>query len=106
MIQIAFQEVADGLAARKTYTDQMTAQEGLVEASRDYYRLAERRYRTGVDSNLTFLDAQRSLFTAEQALISDRLAQLQDEVDLYKALRGGWSGESGSSSTYSEDASN
>ncbi len=90
-IQIAFQEVADGLAARKTYTDQMTAQEGLVEASRDYYRLAERRYRTGVDSNLTFLDAQRSLFTAEQALISDRLAQLQAEVNLYKALGGGWS---------------
>jgi len=90
-IQTAFQEVADGLAARKTFTDQMNAQRDLVKASQDYYRLAERRYRTGIDSNLTFLDAQRSLFAAQQTLISDRLAQLQAEVNLFKALGGGWS---------------
>lgn len=89
-IQIAFQEVANGLAARKTYRDQLAAQRDLVTASQDYYRLAEHRYRTGVDSNLTLLDAQRSLYSAEQTLISDRLAQLQSEVNLFKALGGGW----------------
>lgn len=89
-IQTGFQEVSDGLAARKTYTDQLNAQRDLVSASEDYYRLAERRYRIGVDSNLTFLDAQRSLFSNQQALIGDRLAQLMAEVNLYRALGGGW----------------
>ncbi|WP_367375293.1 AdeC/AdeK/OprM family multidrug efflux complex outer membrane factor [Pseudomonas lini] len=89
-IQAAFQEVSDGLTARKTYVDQLQAQNDLVNASQDYYRLAERRYRIGVDSNLTFLDAQRSLFSNQQRLINDRLAQLQAEVNLYRALGGGW----------------
>ncbi|AIR87946.1 AdeC/AdeK/OprM family multidrug efflux complex outer membrane factor [Pseudomonas cremoricolorata] len=89
-IQTAFQEVADGLAARKTFEEQLQAQRDLVAANQDYYRLAERRYRIGIDSNLTFLDAQRTLFSAQQALISDRLSQLTSEVNLYKALGGGW----------------
>ncbi|MNT18776.1 Toluene efflux pump outer membrane protein TtgC precursor [compost metagenome] len=68
----------------------MQAQRDLVAANQDYYRLAERRYRIGVDSNLTFLDAQRQLFNTQQSLISDRLSQLVSEVNLYKALGGGW----------------
>ncbi|WP_220814600.1 AdeC/AdeK/OprM family multidrug efflux complex outer membrane factor [Pseudomonas paralcaligenes] len=89
-IQIAFQEVADGLAARTTYEQQLTAQSALVDTSEEYYRLAERRFRTGVDSYLTVLDAQRQLFSARQQLIGDRLNQLTSEVNLYKALGGGW----------------
>lgn len=53
-IQTAFQEVSDGLAARQTYNEQLQAQTDFVAANQDYYRLAERRYRIGVDSNLTF----------------------------------------------------
>lgn len=89
-IQTAFQEVSDGLASRRTFKDQLQAQSDFVAANQDYYRLAERRYRIGIDSNLTFLDAQRSLFSAQQTLITDRLAQLTSEVNLYKALGGGW----------------
>ncbi len=89
-IQGAFREVSDGLAARQTYEEQLQAQRDLVSANQQYYRLAERRYLIGVDSSLTFLVAQRALFTAEQALIIDRLAQLGSEVNLYKALGGGW----------------
>ncbi|PWB33356.1 multidrug transporter [Pseudomonas sp. SDI] len=89
-IQTAFQEVSDGLAARQTFNEQLQAQRDLVAANQDYYRLAERRYRIGIDSNLTFLDAQRGLFSAQQSLISDRLSQLVSEVNLYKALGGGW----------------
>ncbi|BAP43655.1 AdeC/AdeK/OprM family multidrug efflux complex outer membrane factor [Pseudomonas sp. 21LCFQ02] len=94
-IQTAFQEVSDGLAARKTYDEQLQAQRDYVAASQDYYRLAERRYRIGIDSNLTFLDSQRSLFSAQQTLITDRLSQLTSEVNLYKALGGGWYENSG-----------
>ena len=89
-IQSAFREVSDGLAARQTYEEQLQAQRDLVSANQQYYRLAERRYLIGVDSSLTFLVAQRALFTAEQALIIDRLAQLGSEVNLYKALGGVW----------------
>jgi multidrug efflux system outer membrane protein len=88
-IQIAFSEVADGLAARGTYHQQLAAQRDLVEASAEYYRLAETRYRTGVDSQLTLLDAQRQLFASRQRLIDTRLAQLGSEIDLFKALGGG-----------------
>lgn len=88
-VQSAFREVSDGLAARGTYTDQLQAQQRLVEASQDYFRLAEGRYRTGVDSYLTLLDAQRQLFNAQQALIDARFNQLTSEVNLYKALGGG-----------------
>ena len=90
-IQVAFQEVADRLAARTTYRQQLDAQRALLETTETYYDLAERRYRTGVDSYLTLLDAQRQLFSVRQQLIADRLAQLSSEVELYKALGGGWS---------------
>ncbi|MDQ0741031.1 efflux transporter outer membrane subunit [Pseudomonas sp. W4I3] len=89
-IQTAFQEVADGLAARQTYNDQLDAQRDFVAANQRYYDLAQHRYRSGVDSNLTFLDAQRSLFSSQQALIVDRLAQLVAQVNVYTALGGAW----------------
>jgi multidrug efflux system outer membrane protein len=103
-IQTAFQEVADGLAARLTYTDQLQAQRDNVTANQEYYRLAERRYRIGVDSNLTFLDAQRQLFNAQQVLITDRLAQLVSAVNLYKALGGGWNEQTAKVEPLKEDA--
>ena len=89
-IQTAFREVADGLAAQETYTRQVQAQRSLLESSEDYYRLAERRYRAGVDNYLTLLDAQRQLYSVQQQLIADRLAQLTSEVNLFKAMGGGW----------------
>ncbi|CAM3288782.1 MULTISPECIES: AdeC/AdeK/OprM family multidrug efflux complex outer membrane factor [Pseudomonas] len=103
-IQTAFQEVSDGLAARATYNQQLQAQRDFVEANQDYYRLAERRYRIGVDSNLTFLDAQRQLFAAQQTLITDRLAQLTSEVTLYKALGGGWNEQTAKNEPVKEEA--
>ena len=89
-IQTGFREVADGLAARATYSDQVQAQRNLLAASEEYYQLAERRYRGGVDSYLNLLVAQRQLFAARQGMVGDRLAQLISEVELYKALGGGW----------------
>jgi multidrug efflux system outer membrane protein len=88
-IQTAFREVADGLAARGTLDDQLAAQQALLTASARAYRLADMRYRGGVDSYLAALDAQRSLYTAQQQLQSVRLLRLQNLVTLYKALGGG-----------------
>lgn len=92
-IQTAFQEVADGLVARKTYTDQLAAQEQLLASSQEYLDLADRRYREGIDNQLTLLDAQRLNFNAKQQKINTQLASLVSEVGLFKALGGGFDAE-------------
>ncbi|WP_395066598.1 efflux transporter outer membrane subunit [Paraburkholderia silvatlantica] len=89
-IQSAFQEVADGLAARGTYDEQIAALERSTFANQRSLTLSELRYRNGVDSYLPVLTAQTSLYTAQQSLITARLARLTNLVDLYRALGGGW----------------
>jgi multidrug efflux system outer membrane protein len=88
-IQSAFREIADALAARGTLDEQLQAQQALVAASAQAYRLAEMRFRGGVDSYLSALDAQRTLYSVQQQLQSVRLMRLQNLVTLYKALGGG-----------------
>jgi multidrug efflux system outer membrane protein len=88
-IQAAFKDVADALAQRGTVGDQMEAQQSLVNASADAYRLSNARYEKGTDIYLNVLDAQRSLYSAQQGLISIRLAKLTNQVQLYAVLGGG-----------------
>jgi multidrug efflux system outer membrane protein len=88
-IQAAFREVADALARRGTMGDQMAAQQSLVDASAKTYRLSNMRYEKGIDIYLNVLDAQRSLYTAQQGLIAIRLAKLANQVRLYAVLGGG-----------------
>ena len=88
-IQTAFREVADALVARGTLDEQLAAQQALVTASAAAYRLADMRYRGGVDSYLSALVAQVSLYSAQQQLQTVRLTRLQNLVTLYKALGGG-----------------
>jgi multidrug efflux system outer membrane protein len=92
-IQTAFREVADALAGSATLGDQLSAQQVQATAEAERFRLAELRYRNGVASFLDVLDAQRSLFATQQALAQTRLAQQQNQVNLYKALGGGWGQE-------------
>ncbi|MGE0348529.1 efflux transporter outer membrane subunit [Hydrogenophaga sp.] len=92
-IQTAFREVADALAGSATLGDQLAAQQQQEAAEAERFRLAELRYRNGVASFLDVLDAQRSLFSTQQALAQTRLAQQQNQVALYKALGGGWKEE-------------
>jgi multidrug efflux system outer membrane protein len=88
-IQTAFREVADALVARGTLDEQLAAQQALVNTSEKAYRLADMRYRGGIDSYLSALDAQRTLYSAQQQLQAVRLVRLQNLVTLYKALGGG-----------------
>ena len=92
-IQSAFREVADALAGRATLGEQLRAQEALVRAEQDRYRLADLRYRNGVASYLDALDAQRSLFAAQQALVQVQAQYQQNGVTLYRVLGGGWSAD-------------
>lgn len=88
-IQVAFREVADALAVHGTVNLQLSAQQSLVTASEKTYQLTNARYTAGVDGYLSVLDAQRSLFAAQQGLISVRLAKLANQSRLYAVLGGG-----------------
>jgi multidrug efflux system outer membrane protein len=88
-LQTAFREVDDALAARNTLDEQLSAQRALLDDSSESYRLAEMPFRNGVDSFLPVLDAQRDLYSAQQAVVSLELLRLQNMATLYKALGGG-----------------
>ena len=88
-IQAAFRETADSLAVQGTVNLQIEAQESLVNANAETYRLSTIRYTKGVDNYLSVLDAQRSLYGSQKGLISLYLFRLVNEVTLYKALGGG-----------------
>ncbi|HXK62350.1 MAG TPA: efflux transporter outer membrane subunit, partial [Acidobacteriota bacterium] len=77
-IQSAFREVSDALALRSKLLEQMNAQESLVHSLRETYRLSEARYNAGIDSYLGVLVAQRSLYAAQQGLVSVNLARLSN----------------------------
>jgi multidrug efflux system outer membrane protein len=88
-IQEAFREVADALAKKGTLGDQLAAQQSLVDATAESHRLSRARYERGIDIYLTVLDAQRSLYAAQQGLSTIRLAGLANQVRLYAVLGGG-----------------
>jgi multidrug efflux system outer membrane protein len=89
-IQSAFREVADALAGRETLTEQARALRATAQAESVRFRLSDLRYRNGVASSLDLLDAQRSLFTAQQSAVQAQLLELQNRVTLYRTLGGGW----------------
>lgn len=88
-VQTGFREVADALARRGTMERQLEAQTSLRDSARVAYTLSEARFRAGVDSFLTTLDSQRSLYTAEQSLVATRLTREANMVELYRAMGGG-----------------
>ncbi len=91
-IQSAFKEVADALAQHGTLGAQLEAQQALTDATAETYRLSQARYNKGISSYLDVLDSQRSLYSAQQGLISVRLSSLTNLVTLYKVLGGGMDG--------------
>ena len=88
-IQTAFRETANALAVRGTIADQLKAQQAVTDATGKSFRLSTARYDNGIDGYLTLLDAQRSLYAAQQKLIATKLAKQSNLVTLYKVLGGG-----------------
>lgn len=88
-VQTAFREAADALSLRTPLEGQLAAQQSLVDATAASYRLSKARFDKGVDSYLAVLDSQRAQYSAEQSLITVRLAGLNNQVTLYKVLGGG-----------------
>jgi NodT family efflux transporter outer membrane factor (OMF) lipoprotein len=89
-IQTAFREVADALSVRATLARRLAAQQALVDAWQRSHDLSQARYQMGADDYLTVLDAQRSLYSARQALISLQQTDLANRITLFKVMGGGW----------------
>lgn len=87
-IQTAFREVADALATQGTLSDRFKAASLNTAASADAARLVEARYRGGVDSFLSNLDAQRALYAARRSENAVLLLAVRNRIDLYRSLGG------------------
>nr|WP_216293359.1 efflux transporter outer membrane subunit [Delftia acidovorans]MCA1066986.1 Outer membrane protein OprM [Delftia acidovorans] len=87
-VQTAFRETADVLADRAQWDERLAAQTSMVAATQKAFDLSEARFKAGVDNYLTVLDAQRSLYTAQQTLIGLRLSEQLNRVTLWKVLGG------------------
>lgn len=90
-ILIALEEVDSALVAANVSERQERSQQEIIANAELGLRLREARYRAGTDDLLSLLEAQRSLFQAQDALVQQRLSRLAAAVDLYKSLGGGWS---------------
>jgi NodT family efflux transporter outer membrane factor (OMF) lipoprotein len=89
-ILAALADVENALVATTRLAEREALQAEAARRSREALRLAEVRYREGADDLLSVLDAQRTLFNAEDQAAQARLDRLQAAVALYKALGGGW----------------
>ena len=89
-VLIALAEVEDALVA---YAKERTRHQALAASAEDFKRsqlLALDRYEEGYDTYLDVLEAQRSLYTAQDALAQSDQQIVDDLVAIYKALGGGW----------------
>ncbi|WP_409160538.1 efflux transporter outer membrane subunit [Pectobacterium sp. B2J-2] len=90
-IQTAFKEVADALADHHVVGEQLAAQRRRTDAAQAAYTLVRLQYENDTASYLEVLDAQRTLYAAQQSLIQAGQAQQSGMITLYKVLGGGWS---------------
>lgn len=87
-IQSAFRDVSDALARQGTIAEQTRAEQANLVAAQDTFRLTEARYRGGIDTFLTSLDAQRSYYSAQRRLVATQLVAATNRVTLYRSLGG------------------
>ena len=86
----AFSEVETALAAEEYLVERERYLAISAEQSRAAEIIADDRYRTGLDDYITVLESQRLALQAEGDLIAARRQRLENRVDLYLALGGGF----------------
>jgi outer membrane protein, multidrug efflux system len=86
----AFADVEKALIALQKFTLQERLQQQVVAASREAFDIAEKQLGGGTVNLITVLQAEQTLFTAENNLVLVRLSKLQAAVSLFQALGGGW----------------
>lgn len=89
-VRNAFREVNDSLDANTRYQEQLTELQAQQDVAQETLRIAQNRYNNGYSSYLDVLDAQRTLFTVQTSVVQVKNNLLLAQIDLYKALGGGW----------------
>lgn len=89
----AFQNVEDNLAALRLLSKEIREEDAAVASSQRYLKLANDRYRLGIDSYLNVITAETTLLANQRTAATLRLSQLSATVQLIKALGGGWSAD-------------
>jgi multidrug efflux system outer membrane protein len=90
VIQSAFREVSDALAAKETLQRETAARQSLVKTSEMQLQLSRARYENGADDYSRYLDAQRQSFSNQSALVQAQTERQLALADLFRALGGGW----------------
>ena len=98
----AFSDAESALGQVSSDNEQLAYATTEEKAAAEAFRISELQYREGVADLLTVLQAQQSLFSAENTLVSTKLARLQANVSLYRALGGGWSQQTADASYRSQ----
>lgn len=90
-VRNAFKEVNDSLDAIARYGEQLTELVAQQDVAQETLRIAQNRYNNGYSSYLDVLDTQRTLFSVQTSVVQAKNNLLLAQIDLYKALGGGWS---------------
>ncbi|EOW6769124.1 efflux transporter outer membrane subunit [Cronobacter muytjensii] len=91
-VRNAFREVNDSLDAVQRFSEQLAELQAQEQAAQETLRIAHNRYQNGYSSYLDELDARRTLFSTELNVVQVKNNLLLAQVDLYRALGGGWPG--------------
>ncbi|WP_112662750.1 efflux transporter outer membrane subunit [Microvirga flavescens] len=89
-VLVALQEVESALVAYHKTAEQEVLQRKAVESSQRAYDISVEQLRAGIIDRTTLLNAEQTLFSAQNNLVQVRLSRLQSVIDLYRALGGGW----------------
>ena len=89
-ILVAFQQAEDALVQQRVLIQQEQVQRAAVATAREAERLSLNQYTQGTVPYTTVVQTQTAALTAEQSLLSVRLARLQASANLVLALGGGW----------------
>ncbi len=86
----AFEDVENGLVAYAKEQVRRRSLEDAVKSSQESLRLANQLYANGLSDFINVLDAERSLYQAQDALVQSDRTVTVNLISLYKALGGGW----------------
>ena len=87
-IQTAFKDVSDALVERANISEQLNAQEDLVNTAKKSYEVSLNSYKYGIGNYLNVLISQKKFFDSQRALIDTKLSELINRVSLYTSLGG------------------
>ncbi|WP_156484951.1 MULTISPECIES: efflux transporter outer membrane subunit [unclassified Erwinia] len=90
VVRNAFSEVNNDLDAIERYQQQLVELQKQAQVVSEALRIASNRYQNGYASYLDELDAQRTLYSTQLNLVQVKNNLLQAQIDLYRALGGGW----------------